>query len=302
MSFSLQEIRPLYNFKSNFLDRNGLKYHYLDEGQGDVLVMVHGNPAWSFMYRDLVRALRTSWRTLVPDHIGCGLSDKPDDSVYEYRLEQRVNDLEALLDQLGLDRDITLILHDWGGLIGLSYATRHPSRVARLVILNTAAFFLPSGKSLHWSLRWCRDSRLAAFLIRRLNLFARVASHVGCRSHPMPPAVRRAYTGPYDSWANRIATLRFVQDIPLNPSDRSYQTLLKTQEKLHLLQDKPWLICWGNRDFIFDADFLREWRRRFPGAEVRQFPEAGHYVLEDESEEVISRIRDFLISHPLEKG
>src|SRR5205823_3246531 len=110
------------------------------------VVMLHGNPTWSFYYRNLVLSLRDSYRTIVPDHIGCGLSDKPDDSRYRYTLESRVTDLEALLEHLGVTCDITLVVHDWGGMIGLAYAVRHPERIRRLVILNTGAFHLPRTK------------------------------------------------------------------------------------------------------------------------------------------------------------
>jgi pimeloyl-ACP methyl ester carboxylesterase len=118
------------------LDLGGLRYHYLDEGEGEPVVMLHGNPTRSFLYRTLVEALRPSYRTIVPDHIGCGRSDKPDDARYAYTLERRVADLEALLDQLRLDAGLTLVLHDWGGMIGMTYAARHPERISRLVILG----------------------------------------------------------------------------------------------------------------------------------------------------------------------
>ncbi|MDH3999398.1 MAG: alpha/beta fold hydrolase, partial [Desulfuromonadales bacterium] len=117
-----------YPFENNFLDLNGLKYHYLDEGQGDVVVMVHGNPSWSYYYRNLAKALRDDYRVIAPDHIGCGLSDKPGDDAYEYTLRQRVDDLDALLAHLDVNEKITLVVHDWGGMIGMAYAARYPER------------------------------------------------------------------------------------------------------------------------------------------------------------------------------
>lgn len=299
MAFSVRQIRRLYDFQSHFAYLGGHRCHYLDEGAGQPVVMVHGNPSWSFMYRDLARELRNDFRVIVPDHIGCGLSDKPPDSLYPYTLERRVRDLEELLEKLGAISDLTLVAHDWGGVIGMTYAVRHPQRIARLTLFNTAAFLLPSWKSLHWTLRVCRDSRLAAFLIRRFNLFSWAASWLGCRRKPMAKEVRRAYTGPYDSWRNRIATLRFVQDIPLVPSDRSFPVLQETERKLPELHGLPMLICWGEKDFVFDRDFLAEWERRFPEAEVHRFPEAGHYVLEDESERIAPLVRRFIAGHPL---
>ncbi len=299
MSFSVDLIRHLYYFTPHYFEIDGQRCHYLDEGEGDPIIMLHGNPSWSFMYRELIGPLQRSHRVIVPDHIGCGLSDKPSDEQYSYRLEQRVTDLEALLEEIGADRDITLVMHDWGGPIGMGYASRHPARVARFVIFNTTAFLLPAGKQLHWTLRFCRNSSIAAFLIRRFNLFAWCAGRVGFRARALPGEVRRAYRGPYDSWENRIAILRFVQDIPLTGEDASYEVLRRTQESLPEFRETPMLICWGENDFVFDADFLDEWTRRFPQAEVHRFSEAGHYVLEDMCQSIIPLVRSFVASNPV---
>jgi cis-3-alkyl-4-acyloxetan-2-one decarboxylase len=280
------------------LDRNGLRYHYLDEGEGEPVVMVHGNPTWSFYYRGLVEGLRGSYRTIVPDHIGCGLSDKPDDSRYDYTLESRVADLEALLDHLGLDGGLTLVVHDWGGAIGMVYATRHPGRIARLVVLNTAAFHLPPAKSFPWPLWACRNTPLSAWMVRGLNAFSRGTARIGCTRKSLSRDVRDAYCAPYDSWRNRIAVHRFVQDIPLRPGDRSYDLITQTQDGLARLAGVPTWIGWGMKDFVFDHHFLAEWVRRFPDAEVHRFAQAGHYVLEDEREQIVPLMRAFLAAHP----
>ena len=299
MVFSVKRIRHLYNFKSHILNCNGHRYHYLDEGLGNPIVMLHGNPSWSFMYRDLVRTLSVSHRVIVPDHIGCGLSDKPSDRHYNYCLEQRVCDLEALLNRLGIKSNVTLVMHDWGGPIGMTYAVRNPSKIARLVVLNTTGFLVPPGKNLHWTLRVCRVSRLVNFLIQRFNLFSIAMTYLGCRMRSMSSEVRQAYTGPYDSWKNRVAIIRFIQDIPLAPEDNSYHTLHETQEKLEQFQGLPVIICWGGKDFIFDRDFLQTWMKIFPEAEVHHFLKAGHCILEDIPEKVTLLVRDFLIRHPL---
>ncbi len=293
MSQSLPAWRSYYPFESHFLELGAHRMHYLDEGEGEPVVMVHGNPSWSFMWRELILALRHSHRVLAPDHIGCGLSDKPADSAYRYRLEQRIADFSDFLEATVPSGPLTLILHDWGGPIGLGYAVRHPERVGRLILLNTAAFSSPSGRPIHWTLQLCRRSRLLAFLIRRFNLFAQGAVWLGCR-RAMPRAVRRGYTAPYDSWSNRIATLRFVQDIPLEPSHPSYSTLQSVEQGLGRLGSHPLLICWGMRDFVFDREFLNQWRKHFPQAETHEFAEGGHYLLEDAPEEVIPPIIRFL--------
>jgi haloalkane dehalogenase len=289
------------------LDLGGLRYHYLDEGEGEPVLMVHGNPTWSFYYRALVAGLRGSYRTIVPDQIGCGLSDKPDDSRYNYTLERRIDDLEALVAHLGLDDHgagngnggLTLVVHDWGGAIGLGYATRHPGQVGRLVILNTAAFHLPGGKAFPWPLWLCRDTPLGAGLVRGLNAFCRGTARIGCTRRPLPRELRDAYCAPYDSWDHRIAIHRFVQDIPLRRGDRSYDVLTRIQDGLAGLAGVPTLIAWGMQDFVFDHHFLAEWIRRFPGAEVHRFAQAGHYVLEDEGEQIVPLVRAFLSAHPV---
>ncbi len=283
-------------------DRDGLRLHYLDEGAGEPVVMVHGNPTWSFYYRNLVDALKTRYRTIAPDHIGCGRSDKPDDSRYQYTLRSRVDDLAGLLDHLGVDREITLVVHDWGGMIGMAYAARHPGRIARLVVLNTGAFPLPASKPLPPALRLGRDSKLGAGLIRGFNAFAVAAARVGCKRRPMGKDLRAAYVAPYDSWANRIATLRFVQDIPLAAGDRGFDIVQGTADRLGELAHVPMMIAWGLRDFVFDRHFLDEWTRRFPEAEVHRFEDGGHYILEDAGDEIIPLIEEFLAAHPVLQG
>lgn len=280
----------------------GVRYHYLDEGEGEPVVMVHGNPTWSYYYRRLAEALAPDHRVVVPDHVGCGRSDKPGDDRYDYTLESRVRDLEALLlDHLKLD-GITLVLHDWGGAIGMGFAARHPERVARLVVLNTAAFHLPPSKPFPWPLWVCRDTPLGAWVVRGLNGFCRGTARIGCKRSKMSRDVRAGYLAPYDSWAHRIAVHRFVQDIPLRPGDRSYDLVTSVQDRLSLFADTPMLIAWGLRDFVFDRHFLAEWERRFPGAEVHRFEGAGHYVLEDEHERIIPLVRAFLAAHPVARA
>ena len=134
MNAQINIAKELYPFEGNYLKLGEHQYHYLDEGEGHPVVMVHGNPSWSFYYRNLAQVLRTTHRVIVPDHIGMGLSDKPSDDAYGYHLEQRVDDLDALLTHLEIDSKITLVVHDWGGMIGMAYATRYPDRISRLVI------------------------------------------------------------------------------------------------------------------------------------------------------------------------
>jgi len=286
-------VSDLYPFQGRFFERGGIRMHYLDEGSGPPVVMVHGNPTWSFHYRNLVLALRSGHRCLVPDHIGCGLSDKPSDREYDYSLARRVADLEALIDHAGI-RECSLVVHDWGGMIGMAWAVRHPELVRRLVVLNTGAFHLPKEKRLPFALWLGRNTRIGEWMIRGLNAFCRSAARVGVKRRPLTSEVRAGYLQPYDSWKNRIAVARFVQTIPLRPSDPGYDIVSEVEAGLERLRGKPMMIAWGLRDFVFDKHFLAEWERRFPEADVLRFEDGGHYILEDAADEIIPRIVEFL--------
>lgn len=288
--------RDLYPFAEHWLELEpGVRMHYVDEGprDGPVVLMLHGNPTWSFYWRRLITALRTTHRVIAPDHIGCGKSDKPDDDRYGYRLERRIDDVERLVSELDL-RELTLIVHDWGGMIGLGWADRQPERLARLVLLNTAAFGLPDTKRMPPSLWLARNTGLGALLVRGCNAFARGATRLAVTRRPLAKDVRDALIAPYDSWANRRAVLRFVQDIPLQPGDPGFEIITKVGERVGQFDDRPVLICWGARDFVFDDHFLRVWEQKLPHAEVHRFADAGHYVLEDAGAEIEVLVRRFL--------
>jgi len=294
MTCDISPFRHLYPFESHWLDLDGVRMHYVDEGAGSPVVMVHGNPTWSFYFRDLIKELRTTHRVIAPDNVGCGLSDKPDDRDYEYTLSRRVEDLEALLDQLDLGENITLVAHDWGGMIAAACALRRLDRIGRLVFMNTSGFMLPPGQRFPWQLWLIRHlSPLGSLLVRGFNGFAFGATYLAT-AQGLPADVRRAYRAPYDTWANRIATLRFVQDVPCKPGDRSYELVNWVAEQLERLRERPVMIGWGERDFVFTMRFLAEWRRRLPDAEVHSYPDAGHYVLEDAGADLIPKVRAFI--------
>ncbi len=289
----------LYPFDGSYLDLAGNRLHYLDEGSGEPLVMLHGNPTWSFYYRNLVKAFRGRYRTIVPDHIGCGKSDKPPADSYPYTLRQRVSDLEALLDKLEVKDNITLIVHDWGGMIGMAYATLHPERIKRLVILNTGAFHLPKTKPFPWSLWFCRTPLLGSLLVRGCNAFSRAAVRWCATKKPLAPEIRRGYLAPYDTWENRVAVLRFVQDIPLRGGDEGYDLVSQVEENIGQFRKVPTVICWGEKDFVFDRHFLNQWTEYLPEAKVHRFPDSGHYVLEDAGDEIIEIVGRFLKDNPI---
>lgn len=280
-----------YPFEPHFLGTPAGSMHYLDEGLevSKPILCVHGNPTWSFYYRRLAKSFRDTHRVIAPDHIGCGLSDKPQD--WSYRLEDHVDNLERLILELDL-RDITLVVHDWGGAIGCGAALRHPERIERLFVMNTAAF--PADR-IPWRINVCKTPLLGELAVRGLNAFARAAVTMAMEdSARMTPVVRAGYLAPYDSWRTRIATHRFVRDIPMSEKHPSYGTLAAIDEGLASLKQKPVRIAWGMRDWCFTPAFEAMWQERFPEARSLKIDRAGHYVLEDAHEEVLPWLREFV--------
>jgi len=282
-------VTKLYPFSSNSLQLEQHRYHYLDEGAGETLLMLHGNPTWSFYYRNLILGLKDSYRCVVPDHMGMGKSDKPQD--YPYTLSQHIDNLEQLVNHLGLD-DITLVVHDWGGAIGMGFAVRHPKLIRRLVIFNTAAFL---SHEIPLSLSLCRIPGFGALAIRGFNAFARGAIRWACvKQERMTDEVQAGYLEPYDNFSNRVANLRFVQDIPMSPDSPSYSVIQNIEKNLKLFQNHPVQIIWGAHDFVFNDNFLKRWQEIFPQAEVHRMEDAGHYVVEDAHESILPMLKEFL--------
>jgi haloalkane dehalogenase len=221
--------------------------------------------------------------------VGCGLSDKP--QTYPYTLAQHIDNLERLLDALKLE-SIDLVLHDWGGAIGMGAALRKPSRVRKIVVLNTAAFL---ASRVPFRINVCKLPLFGALAIRGLNGFAGAAIYMAvAHRERMTRPVRVGLLAPYNSWKNRVANLRFVQDIPMKPRHPSWGTLKAIGDGIAQFRDRPMLICWGMKDWCFDESFLKMWIERFPNAAVERYADAGHYVLEDAHERIGPRVLEFL--------
>ena len=283
-----------YPFPSKFFDLDGVRLHYVDEGQGEALLCVHGNPTWSFAWRNLIKDLSRHYRVLAVDHVGCGFSDKPQD--FEYRLDRHIDNLSRLITGLNLNH-VTLLAHDWGGAIGMGAAGRLPDRFSRFVLFNTAAF---RSQRIPFRIAVCRWPFVGPVGVRGLNLFARAALTMAvCRHERMTAPVRAGYLTPYGNWHDRVAILRFVQDIPLAAQHPSYETLVSVEENLAQFRKSPMLFVWGMQDWCFTPAFLEEFLKRFPEAESLKLDAAGHYVFEDAHEEIIPRVRQFLAAHPV---
>ena len=285
----LPALNKVYPFESHFCDlvygkEQSAKLHYLDEGTGPVVLMLHGNPTWSFYYRNCINYFKArGFRCIAPDHMGCGLSDKPQD--YSYTLERRIQDIQHLLKHLNVER-FHLIVHDWGGAIGMGVAVQNPERVDKIAILNSSAYL---SKWMPWRIAFLRVKIFGTFLIRAFNLFAWPAVFMSvCK--PLRKNIRKGFLFPYQNWNDRIAVARFVKDIPMSSSHPSYNCLLNIEKKLPSLSKKEIGLFWGEGDFCFNKKFFQHWVEIFPKSVQKTFSNAGHYILEDAGEAVFKEI------------
>ncbi|MEQ1503759.1 MAG: alpha/beta fold hydrolase [Myxococcota bacterium] len=289
------DVKRHYPWPGSYLTTSaGHRLHYLDEGKGEVLLMIHGNPTWSFYYRTLVAGLSDRYRCVVPDHVGAGLSDKPQD--WTYRLEDHVRNVVELIDHLNL-QNVTLVVHDWGGPIGFGAAVQRSDRIARLVVFNTSVFMEHVPLSIRLS-RWPGFGELA---IQGFNGFVRGAMFRGLGDPSrMKDGVGRGYRAPYRSWSERLGHLKFIRDIPLedgHPTRAVVEAL--TTEVPAKFADRPALILWGEQDFVFTGTFLEKWKTMLPKAEVVTYPDAAHWVVEDAHERIVPRMKAFMEAHPI---
>lgn len=281
----------LYPFTpAAFQTPGGARMSYVDVGprSAEAVLMLHGNPTWSFFYRDLIRGLSSSMRCIAPDHIGMGLSEKPEN--YDYTLATRIADIEALVANLGLKR-VHLVVHDWGGAVGFGLATRQPALIGRITILNTAAFL---SARIPFRIAVCRWPLLGEWLVRGLNGFAGPAASMAMHARALTADEKYGYLFPYGSWANRVAVHRFVTDIPMEAEHPTRATLGAIESRLSLLDGHEKLIVWGGRDFCFNDSFLKRWRKIYPAARVERLAESGHYVLNDSGAVALDLIGAFL--------
>ena len=275
-----------YPFRSRFFDTDAGRMHYVDEGAGDPVVLVHGTPTWSFLYRHLIRGLSESQRVVAVDHLGFGLSDKPEGA--PYRPEDHARRLAALIEQLGL-RNLSLGVHDFGGPIGLAYAIEHPENVRRLVLFNSWMWSLRGDGSTERASRFL-GGPIGRFLYKRLNFSPRVLipALMG-NKEKFSKAVHRQYIDVFPRARDRQAPWVFARE--LIGSSEWYERLWDRRDQI---RDKPTLILWGMKDPAFTPAALARWLELFPHAEVVRFSEAGHFVPEEEGDAVVSQVAAFL--------
>jgi pimeloyl-ACP methyl ester carboxylesterase len=286
-------------YEPRFLDTPDGRMHYVDEGprDGRPVVLVHGNPTWGYLYRNFIPPLVTAGhRAIVPDHLGFGRSDKPDRPEL-YTIARHAERMESLLESLDL-HDATVVPQDWGGPIGLYWATRHPERVGRLFILNTFAHRPPEKVSLPLPLRLFRTPGVGEVMVKGLDLFKSVFLFRAGVVHRerLTDDVKRAYRAPHPSWSSRTPILVFPREIPSGPEGPVSDLCAEIEQGLERgFRDKPVKIAWAMKDIAFTPEMVDGlWLRTFPHADVMRLEDAGHYLQEDAHERIVPALVDFL--------
>lgn len=280
-----------YAFRSHHFPTKDGRIHYVDEGRGVPIVMVHGNPTWSFVYRNVIRRLSPQARCIALDHLGFGLSDKP--RTTDLSPQAHASRFAQFVDELGL-RDVTLMVQDWGGPIGLSYALDHPENVRGLVIMNT--WMWPVNGDPHYErFSGLMGGAIGQLLIKRFNFFVRgvMPRAVADPKKSLPPRIRKHYAKALPDANARRACATLPGHIM-----GSTEWLESLWRRRDVLSTIPTLILWGEKDIAFRAKELATWKGALPHARVHKFPSAGHYVQEEESDVVAHLVLDWLDAGP----
>ncbi len=279
-----------FPYEARYVQSGDVRIHYVDEGPRDAppILMLHGNPTWSYMYRRPIQLL-CGWgqRCIAFDHMGFGRSDKPPEP-RRYILHNHVTNAVTLIDELDLS-EVTLVLHDWGGPIGLGAALERRERIRAAVAMNTWAWELPS--FLPGFLRQFRGEGLGEILALACNAVVESIPG-GMVKRDVDPLMMDAYRAPLQDYWSRIGSLAFIRDIPLTENDVSAPLFAHIQESLAGL-NLPLLLVWGMRDRVFVPAFLEQWKALFPDARSVEL-DAAHYLVEDRPDEVAEAIHEFV--------
>ncbi len=276
---------PGYNFAPHYFEFDGLRMHYLDEGQGDPVLLLHGEPTWAYLYRKMIPPLANHYRVIAPDYIGFGKSDKWT-AVEDYTFARHEHNLERLIEQLDL-QNITVVVQDWGGPIGLVYAANHPERIARLVILNTGLFSGRAGVSpglQSWREYVARTPDLPVG-----KMIARTIQPRG----GIPAEIAAAYDAPYPTLESKAGTLAFPAIIPLGPDEPGAADMSHALEVLKSW-DKPALVMFSDQDPIFPVEAGQRMQALIPGAQFSVIEGAGHFLQEEKGELIAERMLEFM--------
>ncbi|HEY4650438.1 MAG TPA: alpha/beta fold hydrolase [Pontibacter sp.] len=275
-----------YPFESKYLTLPCGKMHYIDEGEGPVIVMVHGTPAWSFIYRNLIKKLRANYRCIAMDMLGFGLSDKPED--FSYKPRAHAANFEALMEHLQL-KDITLVVHDFGAPIGLAYALNHPEKVCNIVMLNTWTWSLSSHDTFSKSSKYLIGP-LGKFLHSKLNVSTgTLVNELFGDTSELPDPIRQHYVKALGNPEQEVRSLACARE--LVGVSRWYEELWQKRKNI---QDTPTLILWGERDKLVKIRALQKWKRFFHECYVIPFEDSGHFLQEENADELANYVSNFV--------
>jgi haloalkane dehalogenase len=275
---------PGYSFEPHYIEQDGLRMHYVDEGEGDPVLLLHGEPTWAYLYRKVIPKLIPVARAVAPDYFGFGRSDKPVDPDW-YSYDRHSASLARLADELDL-RNVTVVMQDWGGPLGFRLAVERPDRVTRLVVLNTGLYSgRPPGET------WLRFRDL----VRRTGTDFRAGQlvRITCTTE-LPDDVVAAYDAPFPTPESKTGIVMFPEQVPTEPDHPSAQTMLDVREQLRSWT-KPALVFFSDSDPIFSPRVAERFAELIPGAELQPpVAGAGHFLQEDAGEEVGQRIAAWL--------
>lgn len=272
-----------------------VRLHYVEEGEGDPVLLLHGNPTWSYLYRRFIPPLaEAGYRAIAFDHMGFGRSDRPPGHE-RYTLRAHVDNMLALVRELDLRR-ITLVMQDWGGPIGFGAAVEEPDRIARLVIMNTGVGVFPSGTPMPFHEPF-KTRGLGEMLALGANMFVE-AMFGGMRPESATPLVAEAYRAPFPDYYSRVPILAFARDVPVGHEHPTAPYMAEIGGKVLELV-RPTLVAWGMRDRVFPPILLEFWKQTYPHAEVLELPDARHYLQEDEPDAIVERLVRFLGDNPV---
>ena len=282
-------------FAPRYHTSNGFNMNYVDEGTGEPIVMLHADPTWGYLYRAFIEPLSQNYRCIVPDHMGMGKSEVPQDRSL-YTLHQHIENLEALLLHLDL-YNITLVLHDWGGPVGLGFATRHPERIKHLILLNTWAFAPWPTSSLPRLVEIIRSAKGKNFVMKRNSYLEPAILGTTYYSEKLTQTVMDAYRAPFPTPESRLAMLCWSRDIPVQETDASYAEMKQIEQGLSQFTQTPILLIWGMQDPVLTPPILGLWQQLYPHAITHEIEDASHFLQEDAPERIVSYIQEFLVKN-----
>lgn len=284
-----------YPFRPHYRHVNGFDMHFVDEGDGDPVVLLHGDPTWGYLWRNLIPTLAKIARCIVPDHMGMGKSEVPCEP-YPFRLIHHIANLEALIIMLDL-RNITLAVHDWGGPVGLGFAIRHPDRIKRLVISNTWASARWPGAPFPRIIEMIRSTGGEKFVLEKNGYLERALTGTTYYSERISGLVMDAYRAPFPTPESRVAMLCWSRDIPVTEADPSYPEMQRIENNLSLFANTPTLIVWGMLDPVLPDSVLRWWQDIYPQAMVHRIQNASHFLQEDAPQQIGKYMSDFITTN-----